>query len=105
MNEAYQLYLKSSTQAGRDSADLVILHCQDQLRQHQIKFHLSAANPSRFLLCSLELELRSTHGNRLVIYQEGQWSCNCAFFEEWGRCAHTIATMLLLKDTLFQEQR
>jgi len=70
----------------------------------RVKAEQYAAEPDRFQLSSLELELRSAHGNRLIIYEAGQWSCTCSFFEEWGRCSHTMATLLLLKDSLFTEQ-
>jgi hypothetical protein len=39
------------------------------LEKKYAKAKMYASDPSRFILSSLELELRSTHGNRLIIYQ------------------------------------
>ena len=76
---------------------------EELLGRKRAKAEKYAREPSRFMLFSLELEMKSAHGNRLVIYNEGQWSCTCEFFEEWGRCSHTMATALLLKDSLLAE--
>jgi hypothetical protein len=73
------------------------------LAQNRAMAEHSASDPSRFTLFSLELEMKSSHGNRLVTYCDGGWWCSCAFFEDWGRCSHTMAVKLLLKDTLLPE--
>ena len=70
------------------------------LERKRVQAEAYASEPSIFTLFSLELEMKSTHGNRLIIYTEGQWSCTCPFFKDWGRCSHTMATELLLKDSL-----
>jgi hypothetical protein len=70
------------------------------LERERAKAAKYASKPKRFMLFSLELQMKFPRGGRLVIYTEGQWSCNCPFFEDWGRCAHTMATALLLKDSL-----
>ena len=66
----------------------------------QVKAERYASDPERFMLFCLELEIRADHGNQLVMYNEGDWSCTCAFFDEWRTCSHVRATSLLLKDSL-----
>jgi hypothetical protein len=73
----------------------------DLIREAQAKAEEYASQPERFTLLSLELEVRADYGNQLVIYNDGDWSCTCAFFEEWRTCRHVRATSLLLKDSFF----
>ena len=41
LNEAYQLCCKSRTRAGKEAAEQTFFQYHDQLRQYQIKFHLT----------------------------------------------------------------
>lgn len=84
----------------------------DQLNAQQIEKLLErkqaeaakyAAEPDRFTLFSLEVEVRGDHRNHLVQYNEGDWSCTCSFFQDWGTCSHTRAVALRLKDSLSVE--
>jgi hypothetical protein len=94
-----QLKEKSPGSQLEDTA-LNAQQIDELLERKQAKAEKYASEPERFTLFSLELEMKSTHGNRLILYGNGQLSCNCEFFEEWGRCSHSMATLLLLKDTL-----
>jgi len=73
----------------------------EAIQSKQTDAEAYAARPEIFTLFSLEVELKSTHGNRLIRYDDGTWSCTCNFFQEWGTCSHTMATALLLKDSFF----
>ena len=35
-----------------------------------------------------------------VHYQDGSWHCDCSFFQSRGRCSHTMALEMILKDML-----
>src|SRR5947199_10233086 len=60
----------------------------EELEQKQAKAEAYASEPERFLLFSLELELRAEHGNRLITYDDGTWSCLCDFFILHETCCH-----------------
>ena len=73
------------------------------IQAEQAKAEAYAAQPERFTLFSLELDIRTEDGNHLVLYNDGQWSCSCDFFKEWQTCSHTRATAFLLKDSLLPQ--
>ena len=50
-----------------------------------------AAEPERFSICAIKIEMRSEHGTRTLLYVGGQWKCNCDFFKQWQTCSHTMA--------------
>ena len=75
----------------------------EAIQLEQGKAEEYATQPEHFTLFSLEVELKSTHGNRLILYDEGTWNCTCDFFHEWGTCSHTMAIVLLLKDSFFPQ--
>jgi hypothetical protein len=50
-----------------------------------------AAQPDRFVIRALKIEMRSDHGTRSVIYVGGQWKCDCPIFKQWQTCSHTMA--------------
>ena len=55
-----------------------------------------AAQPERFALFALEGEIRTEHGKHLIMYNNGDWSCTCTFFQEWQTCCHIMALSSLL---------
>ena len=69
----------------------------------QAKAKTSAAQPERFALCCLEVEVRTDQGNQLVMWNDGDWTCTCVFFEEWRTCCHTMAVALRLLDSLLPQ--
>jgi hypothetical protein len=68
------------------------------LKEKQAKADGYVSEPERFRVISLELEMRSKHGIRLISYEDGEWNCTCDFFRERGTCSHTMAAGRLLKD-------
>ena len=80
----------------RDSVEYII-------KGEQAKADAYAAQPERFALCCLEVEVRTDQGNHLVTWNDGDWTCTCGFFEEWRTCCHTMAVSLLLKDSLLPQ--
>jgi len=69
----------------------------EELERKQAKAEAYASEPGRFTLFSLELEMKSTHGNRLITYDDGKWSCSCDFFLKYETCSHVMATGRILK--------
>jgi hypothetical protein len=70
------------------------------LEREQAKAAEYASQPDRFTLIAFDLEIRVEQDNHLVLYDHGEWSCTCTFFEEWETCSHITATALLFKDSL-----
>jgi hypothetical protein len=50
-----------------------------------------AAEPERFVISGIKLEMQSEHGTRSILYVGGKWHCNCDFFKEREICSHTMA--------------
>lgn len=44
-----------------------------------------------------EVFLTSEHATRKLIYQNGQWKCDCQFFSQYSICSHVIATKEFIK--------
>ena len=40
---------------------------------------------------------KGKHNDYSVTYNEGQWDCNCDFFQSRGRCSHTMALETILE--------
>ena len=68
----------------------------EQLQRKQMKAGHYAQQPERFTLLEIRLQMRSTHGVRLVSYGEGGWHCTCDFYRERGICSHIMAAEQLL---------
>ncbi|OGO64786.1 MAG: hypothetical protein A2Z45_11950 [Chloroflexi bacterium RBG_19FT_COMBO_55_16] len=37
-----------------------------------------------------------------VNFQNGEWQCDCDFFQSRGRCSHTMALEIILEEMLLQ---
>jgi hypothetical protein len=61
------------------------------LEKKRQKASMYAAEPDRFVIRALKIEMQSDHGTRSVIYVGGQWKCDCTFFKERQTCSHTMA--------------
>jgi hypothetical protein len=38
------------------------------------------------------------NNDHTVTYDQGEWGCNCDFFQTRGRCSHTMALETILED-------
>ena len=72
--------------------DKLFQEMQEEAKQY-------AAEPGRFLFVLVEVLLETEQGKQLVI-SDGDSICTCHVFAMYGRCPHTLATELLLKDLL-----
>ena len=41
--------------------------------------------------------LEGKNNNHTVTYDQGQWHCDCDFFQTRGRCSHTMALEMILE--------
>jgi hypothetical protein len=55
------------------------------IRPHHIEFD------------SFTVWLRGDHDHHMVTYHDGQWNCDCGFFDSRGDCAHIRAMELVLE--------
>ena len=69
----------------------------EALQAKQAKAEKYASEPERVTPLSLEFEMESTHGNRLITYDDGKWSCSCDFFLKHETCSHVMAVGRILK--------
>jgi len=59
-----------------------------------------ADEPQRVVIRGLEAEFHGDHDTHMVVYRDGAWSCQCAFFRQRGLCSHTMAMERLLAPML-----
>jgi hypothetical protein len=52
---------------------------------------------------SFQVEFRGEHNHYAVTYRNGEWSCECNFFNTRGVCSHTMAMERILSDMLASE--
>jgi hypothetical protein len=69
----------------------------DELEQKQKEAAKYASEPGRFTLLFAEMEMKADHGNALIMYSDGDWSCSCDFFNTQRTCEHVMAGGRLLK--------
>ena len=49
---------------------------------------------------SLKVTFDGTNNPHSVQYKDGQWFCDCSFFQTRGRCSHTMALEIILEGML-----
>ncbi len=55
-----------------------------------------AEEPDRVEVEQLVVRFKGEHDTYEVTYQNGEWHCQCAFFQQRGLCSHTMAMERLL---------
>jgi hypothetical protein len=53
----------------------------------------------RFCVDSMSVTMRSEHGNRVLTFQNGQWSCTCEFFAQHETCSHVMALDIIFGES------
>lgn len=43
-----------------------------------------------------EVVFTGNHSDHMITYDQGQWQCNCDFFQSRNRCSHTMALETIL---------
>ncbi len=67
----------------------------EALQKKREKAKQYAAEPERFTIRGIKLEMRDDSDTRSILYVGGKWRCDCAFFKERETCEHTMAASQL----------
>lgn len=59
-----------------------------------------AQEKERFQFGSFRVTMAGDNSAHTVEYNNGEWHCDCAFFNTRGRCSHTIALEMILEGML-----
>jgi len=59
-----------------------------------------AEERDRITLKALTVTFDGTNNSHTVNFSEGEWQCDCSFFQTRGRCSHTIALEMILEGML-----
>ncbi len=57
-----------------------------------------AKERERFKINSLKCSVDGSNGPHIVEYHDGNWKCDCSFFQSRGRCSHTMSLEIILED-------
>jgi hypothetical protein len=55
-----------------------------------------ASEPERIKINSLSVTFQGQNNPHQVIFQDGNWKCDCDFFQTRKRCSHTMALERIL---------
>ena len=56
-----------------------------------------AEERERIKIDNLKVTFNGTNNPHAVELKDGQWHCDCDFFQTRGRCSHTIALEMILE--------
>ena len=62
-----------------------------------------AEEHERFHFHKFTVNVDGSNNTHLVTFNEGEWSCNCDFFQSRGRCSHTLALEFILEGMLAEK--
>lgn len=60
------------------------------------KSKLYAEEPERIKINSLSVTFQGQNNGHQVTFDDGNWQCDCDFFQSRGRCSHTMALERIL---------
>ena len=58
----------------------------------------------RITFLRFEVAVRGDHGDHLVTFHGGAWSCDCGFFSSRGVCSHTMALERILTGMTVEQE-
>ncbi len=64
-----------------------------------------AEERDRIAFDSFQVTFTGDHNTYHVTYEQGKWSCECAFFHQRGICSHTMALERVLDPMLPHPQQ
>jgi hypothetical protein len=67
------------------------------------KAHRYAQERRRFQFTELRVQVQGDNSDHEVAFNDGQWRCNCEFFERHDTCAHSMSLELLLEGMLAKQ--
>lgn len=56
-----------------------------------------AQERNRFHFISMQVIVDGDNNPHKVVFENGEWQCDCSFFATRGRCVHTIALETILE--------
>ena len=59
-----------------------------------------AQQRDRFHIEALTVTFAGDNNPHVIHLQDGAWQCDCVFFQSRGRCSHTMALEMILKDMI-----
>lgn len=59
-----------------------------------------AEQKERVAISSIKTTFHGNHNDHHVDFNEGKWSCSCAFFSGYSTCSHTMALERILDPML-----
>ncbi|MCD4674055.1 MAG: SWIM zinc finger family protein [Anaerolineaceae bacterium] len=60
----------------------------------------AAEGRERFQFQSFTINVEGENNTHCVNYRDGEWACDCNFFQSRGRCSHTMALEFILEGML-----
>lgn len=64
------------------------------------KAKIYAEERERIQFDAFNLTIEGDHSDHHVSYEQGEWSCDCDFFNSRGYCSHTMAMERILGNML-----
>mgnify|MGYP001826237822 CR=1 FL=1 len=61
-----------------------------------------AEQRDRIRLDSFTVTFEGENNPHTVRFQDGEWQCDCDFFQTRGRCSHTMSLEMILEDLIPQ---
>ncbi|MBA4419520.1 MAG: hypothetical protein C0391_00005 [Anaerolinea sp.] len=55
-----------------------------------------AQERKRIHLNAMTVTFEGENNNHNVVYKDGEWQCDCDFFQTRSRCSHTMALEMIL---------
>jgi hypothetical protein len=59
-----------------------------------------AREPERVMFSRFEVDFKGENSSHYIIYDNGNWHCNCHFFSQAKTCSHIMALQQLLNKML-----
>lgn len=64
------------------------------------KAKMYAEERQRIAIRSMVVDFDGKNNPHTVKFEDGQWQCDCDFFQGRGRCSHTMALELILDEMI-----
>ena len=62
-----------------------------------------AQERNRIHIESLSVTFEGENNSHTVHYENGEWQCDCDFFQSRGRCSHTMAMEMILEGMILAQ--
>ncbi len=96
------VYQDDFIESVRNRKDVILIEITEENRDEKERFATQligkikkaqgyAAQSERFSRVEGGMVLKSEHGTRELKVKDGQWSCDCEFYDMYGICSHVIA--------------